>query len=265
MRLQSFGEKYPFLQGNIVFWEKYLTAREETLNLLPAMIDADQLERSSFLQHMEEGKPFFAYENISLTQDNIKKLVEAFCIPLGLPIRTIDFPEHIPLLADLVLPAGEEGFLIAEIHAVIASYVEGIIAADEDAINWLENTCPICGSHAGMGLIAPSGKKNLVCSHCSAVWIYLRTACGLCGHTEERGTTFYTADEEPNWIIETCQQCGHYLKVYDMRNALPTVIAYPLFSLTSWNLDLTMREQEFEPIFFQIFERAGWITFKSGH
>ena len=70
------------------------------------------------------------------------------------------------------------------------------VAADEEAINWLELTCPICGASAAMGLIAPSGKKNLICSHCHTVWVYMRTACGLCGHTEERGTVFYTADEE---------------------------------------------------------------------
>lgn len=260
MNLSAFGEKYPFLQNNLGFWEKYLDAKEEVMKLLSFFLDGRGLEQSDFLQHLDEGKPFFAYTSLRLEESALKQLAEAFCKPLGLTAPLITLPETVPLLADLSLEPGEAGFVTAEIHSAIASYVDSVISGDEDAINWLETTCPICGAHAGMGLIAPSGKKNLVCSHCQTVWIYMRAACGLCGNSWSAGTTYYTADEEPNWLVETCGECGYYLKVYDMRNALPQIITYPLFYLTSWNLDLSFRGQGFEPVFFQIFERAGWVN-----
>ena len=258
MDLRKFGEKYPFLQGNLAFWENYLTAREAVMSLLPSLLDT-QLEHSSFLANIDKNQPFFAYENIRIAADDIHRLADAFCRAMGLAPVQLSWPDNVPLYDDLTFTEDENGFVSASVHAAIASYVESVIAVDEEAINWLELNCPICGAAAAMGLIAPSGKKNLVCSHCHTVWIYMRTACGLCGHTEERGTVFYTADEEPNWIIEPCDACDHYLKVYDMRNSLPDVISYPLFYLTSWNLDLTMRDKEYEPAFFAIFAMAGWL------
>jgi len=260
MNLQAFGSKYPFLQANLPFWEKYLTAEANVQKLLPAILDEAVLEQTAFLTHLAEGKPFLDRQRIRLSSQDAVKLVETFCRPFGLDAKSIAFPEEIPLLENLEVSADEAGFVMAELHAIIAAYIEGVITAEEeDSINWLEPSCPICGSEAGMGLIAPSGKKNLVCSHCQTVWVYSRIACGFCGHVEERGATFYTADEEPDWLVETCKECKSYLKVYDMRKSFPDIITYPLFSLTSWNLDLSMRDQDFAPGLFRVFDRAGWV------
>ncbi|MBP2640801.1 MAG: FdhE protein [Firmicutes bacterium] len=264
MDLISFGNKYPFLQANLDFWGKYLTARDNVWGLLPSILDETVLEQSDFLAHLADGKPFLAYESIRIPQEGMEKLAEAFCTPFGLALPQTVFPEEIPLFEKLTVSPDETGFVIAELHSLIAAYIESVITSDEEeAINWLELDCPICGAGAAMGFLAPSGKKNLVCSHCQTVWVYPRINCGLCGHIEERGAIFYTAEEEPNWLVETCKECKSYLKVYDMRNALPDILTYPLHYLTSWNLDLTMRDKEFAPRFFHVFERAGWIKAKN--
>lgn len=261
MNLRDFGVKYPFLEGNLGFWEHYLSARDQVWKLLPGIISEDFLLEVNFLTHITEGKPFLEYRTISLSPQDSKMLIAAFCEAMELAMPEGDFPEQLPCFENLTITPDETGFIFAELHAMIASYIESVVTADEEeAINWLELNCPICGAGAGMGLIAPSGKKNLVCSHCQTVWVYSRTACGICGHIEEKGITFYTADEEPNWFMETCQECKGYMKVYDMRKAFPQIITYQLLYLTSWNLDLSMRDQGFEPALFQIFERAGWVN-----
>lgn len=265
MNLRRLGEKFPFLQSNLIFWEKYLAAREEVMRLLPIMVSEQALSELDFLNHMGDGKPFLSYETIRLNEREIEDLAQAFCRPLGIVLPPIVIPRPLPLLENLQVNADHTGFVMAELHSIISSYIESVIAADEEAINWLEPNCPICGAHAAMGLLTPAGKKNLVCSHCWTTWVYSRTACGLCGHVQDKGITYYTADEEPSWLLETCDQCGYYQKVCDMRKSLPDIISYPLHYLTSWNLDLTMREKDFEAALFLIFTRAAWLKMPVGH
>lgn len=258
--LTAFGEKYPFLQGNLLFWEKYITARDQIFKLLPQMIDIAKVKESDFLEHMDQGKSFLAYENIVISAENMTILVQSFCRDMEISQRTMVFPDSVPLFEDLQLEANEDGFIVAEVHASIACFIEGIINGDnKEAINWMEPYCPICGARAALGVINSEGKKSLVCSHCHSLWAYLRTSCGLCGNLEERGSTFLSAEEVANWMIEICDVCQHYLKVCDMRTSSPDIITYPLLYLTTWEMDLAAKEQGHEPALFWVFERAGWL------
>jgi len=258
VRLAELVAKYPFLQDNLPFWEKYLQSRDELHNLLGEMVNEAHLDAAGFFQNLNEGKPLLAYGTVRLKAADVNRLSEVFCRMMGIPHQSVVLPTPLPLFEDLPLTADMAGFVAAELHAAIAAFAESVISAEKE-INWLEPYCPICGATAGMALITPSGKKNLVCSHCQSGWVYLRTACGLCGQSAERGSTVLFADEEPDWLIEVCEECGHYLKVADMRDRLPDIISYPLHYLTTWELDLTVRGQGFEPSLFAIFSRAGWL------
>lgn len=258
MRLEALGEKYPFLQANLPFWERYLRSRDEVDGLLSEMLGAADLEASLFWEDMHQGKPLLAYGTVRLSAAGLNALSRTFCRSMGLPYHPVELPTPLPLHEDLSVAPDTNGFVAAEVHAAIAAWAENAVAGDKE-INWLEPFCPICGAPAAMGLITPAGKKNLICSHCQSVWVYLRTACGRCGHSPERGSTFFYADEEPDWFIEVCEACGHYLKVADMRDRLPEIVSYPLYYLTTWELDLAIRNQGFAPSFFDIFYRAGWL------
>lgn len=259
MQLKDFGDKYPFLKGNLPFWEKYIKARDELFGLCSRIDALQKLKNSAFPQNIAQGKPLFAYEQIRIDAADLDALAQAFCRAMGLAPRAVSWGETVSLAADLAITPDEAGFVLAEVHAALAAYCETLVAGDDETLNWLENYCPICGAAGGMGLIAASGKKNLVCSHCHTVWVYLRTACGLCGHVAERGATVLSADELPDWFIETCAECGHYLKVCDMRETISDIVVYPLHYLTTWELDLAARESGRQPAMFAVFERAGWL------
>lgn len=264
MRLAALGAKYPFLQDNLPFWKSYLRARDELLSLLAEMVDGASLDVAGFFRNISEGKPLLACVDVSLKPADVKRLSEVFCRQMGIAYQPVTLPSPLPLYEDLPLTEDAAGFVAAELHAAVAAFAEHAVAAERE-INWLEPYCPICGATAGMGIITPSGKKNLVCSHCQSVWVYLRTACGLCGYSEERGATILIADEVPGWLMEVCEACGHYLKVVDMRDALPDIVSYPLHYLTTWELDLAARGKGLKPALFGIFGRAGWLRRAAAH
>ncbi|SEJ30327.1 formate dehydrogenase formation protein [Propionispira arboris] len=256
---ESFGEKYPFLKENLPFWQKYQQARQAIFKLMPQFIDIEKLKQTDFLEHMDQKKPFLAYQNVFITAQDSERLIQVFCEVMGLKNRKLVFLEQIPMFEDLNIEADEAGFIVAEVHAGIAAFIGQKLNELQTPVNWLENRCHICGAPAGMGIIDEKGKKELVCSHCHSVWRYIRTCCGICGNLEERGSTFVTADEAPNWLIELCDKCHGSLKVCDMRNSQPDIIMYPLHYLTTWQLDLAVQDRGYEPAMFWIFERAGWL------
>lgn len=262
MNLMAFGGKYPFLKANLAFWESYLKARNELSNELARIIKLlPEDDTRAFLIDYGSATPLLTSLKLSLQDENLATLARTFCSAMGLEQCSVQMPNPVPDFEELAITADLKGFVLAEIHAAIASFAENQVADNSDAIHWMEPFCPICGAHAALGLITPSGKKNLVCSHCYSVWDYMRTACGLCGHTEERGSTIISTDELPDWEVETCTSCGHYLKICDMRTRLPDIITYPLHYLTTWELDLAIRDKGYKPAFFKVFERAGWIQF----
>jgi FdhE protein len=257
MDLSAVAAKYPFLQGNISFWETYLEARETVLNMLPGLLDMERIAPGAF--NAAGGTPFLTIEALQLTAENFQKLAVAFASHMGIRWDGSSFGERIPNFTELeVIPDGN-GFVVAEVHSAIASFLESIVFPEEETPGWRETFCPICGAPAGMGLIDTEGKKTLVCSHCHTIWLYLRTACGLCGHNAERGMVFMSAEELPGWRIELCEACKFYLKVFDLRHTQLDIISYPLFYLTTWELDLTVRERGYEAVLFAIFERAAWL------
>ena len=105
--------------------------------------------------------------------------------------------------------------------------------------------CPVCGSPALAGIVAPGGTKfghrHLHCSLCSTAWRYVRARCIHCGSTEKissrqlAGTTYLRA--------ECCESCRGYSKVFYLENAKP--IEALADDLASLGLDVLVGEEGF--------------------
>jgi len=259
MNLKAFAAKYPFLEGNISFWQNYLQARDTVMAMLPDMLNVETVVASNFASRITEAIPFLQCEPVKFAQADMQKLAAAFAKQIGILWEEKTCAEIVSDFPSLELTQDGSGFILAEVHSAVCSFLESIVFPGEEISGWWDPVCPICGASAGMGFIDQAGKKTLVCSHCHTAWLYRRTLCGLCGLGAERGTIFISTDELPAWRVELCEECQHYLKVFDMRNNQPNVIAYPLFYLTTWELDLAARERGYAASLFAVFERADWL------
>jgi FdhE protein len=113
--------------------------------------------------------------------------------------------------------------------------------------------CPCCGSRPTASIVrigaATTGIRYLQCSLCSTQWHMVRIKCSHCEKTKGiRYQSLRAAAEEadassdarPAVEAETCDECGHYLKIVDMaRDADVEPAADDLASLT---LDLLVSE-----------------------
>jgi FdhE protein len=114
--------------------------------------------------------------------------------------------------------------------------------------------CPCCGSRptASVSRIGggDSGFRYLHCALCSVQWHMVRIKCTHCQSTKgihyqsPQRLDAVSTDAKPAVEAETCDECGHYLKIVHMeRDAYVEPVADDLASLT---LDLLVSEAGFQ-------------------
>lgn len=83
---------------------------------------------------------------------------------------------------------------------------------------WLNGYCPICGGKPNIAEIkGEEGQKYLHCSFCSYEWLYKRLACPYCENTDHHTLSYFYAENEEHYRIDTCEKCKHYIKTVDSR------------------------------------------------
>jgi len=97
--------------------------------------------------------------------------------------------------------------------------------------------CPYCGSDPGLAILrGKEGLRYLACSLCGMEWKFARMRCPFCGSGKSLGNLKEDASAE--WI-ETCDECGCYLKTVLARETPELKIIHPLVEAARlFHLDL---------------------------
>jgi len=111
---------------------------------------------------------------------------------------------------------------------------------------WRRDYCPICGGNADFGFLdVERGSRWLVCSRCDAEWLFQRLQCPFCGTTDQNALSYFS-DDEGLYRLYVCEQCKHYLKTIDLRQAKSEVLI-PLERLLTLDLDKQAKENGYSP------------------
>jgi FdhE protein len=115
----------------------------------------------------------------------------------------------------------------------------------EELADWGGNTCPVCGSRAGMAeLSGEEGKRFLCCSACLCQWPYRRLQCPFCGNDRAEHLSYFTADDGPV-RVDTCTACSRYIKTRDSRRGHVDV-PLDIDDILTIHLDLLASREGFE-------------------
>ena len=108
-------------------------------------------------------------------------------------------------------------------------------------------TCPICGSHPGMGYLNDNGERHLICGFCLHHWKTARTGCALCQNNDKDQQHYFYSEEEKEYRVDLCSQCKRYLKMIDLRELKRTF--HPQLELVATlHLDMQAMEQGFSAV-----------------
>jgi FdhE protein len=115
---------------------------------------------------------------------------------------------------------------------------------------WLRNRCPVCGSRPSVSFLMDTeeweGARFLRCSLCLTDWLYIRTQCAFCGNNEDDKLSYFVSPEISYIEVQVCNECGHYLKLVDLRK---DGLAVPdLEDVATVSLDIWAREQGYRKI-----------------
>jgi FdhE protein len=135
------------------------------------------------------------------------------------------------------------------IHAAVKPFLTSYAAALIDSVEqerWRRGYCPICGGNPDFSFLSKeNGARWLLCSRCDTEWLFQRLKCPYCNNSDQKTLSYYTADEGP-YRLYVCDNCKHYLKTIDMRNARSdTLIA--LERLLTLEIDIQARDYGYSP------------------
>ena len=79
---------------------------------------------------------------------------------------------------------------------------------------WWRALCPVCGRRPIMARLK-SRKRYLICSLCGAEYLADLFLCVNCGNIDPLTLRFLAPEGRPEFRIDFCEKCKHYLKVMD--------------------------------------------------
>ncbi len=123
--------------------------------------------------------------------------------------------------------------------AQLAHYLqsESDAASLDEQFVWNRGYCPICGNYPQMAFLNQSGEKHLICSFCMHNWKASRMGCSLCQNKEKDKQHYFFNEEEKEYRVDLCDNCGQYIKVVDVRE-LSRAFYAPLEMLCTIHLDM---------------------------
>ena len=165
-----------------------------------------------------------------------KKAVEAWFKGAKLPSTTITNNVSEALLSNLIH---------ASIKPFLASYSTALLGLVEQE-SWRRSYCPVCGGNPDFAFLdTERGARWLICSRCDAEWLFQRLQCPYCGTTDQNALSYFTVGDEL-YRLYVCEQCKHYLKTVDLRQAKSEVLI-PLERLLTLDMDRQAQEQGYSP------------------
>ncbi len=222
-------------------------------------------------KRLGRGKPLIKFEELaldwSMLRETFKKVTALFAayeelfgaIPEEViesnPVRILTKKVAAAWFRGKELPATTVGKDVNEalfknlIHAsfkpFLVSYSTALVSM-VDQENWRRSYCPICGSSADFAFLdVERGARWLVCSRCDAEWLFQRLQCPYCGSTDQNALAYFT-DDEGLYRLYVCEQCKHYLKTIDLRQAKSEVLI-PLERLFTLDIDRQAQEDGYSP------------------
>ncbi|MEM3382825.1 MAG: formate dehydrogenase accessory protein FdhE [Nitrososphaerales archaeon] len=79
---------------------------------------------------------------------------------------------------------------------------------------WWQAPCPICGRRPIVARLK-ARKRYLICSLCEAEYLTDLFFCVNCGNIDPTTLKFLAPEDYPEFRVDFCEKCKHYLKVID--------------------------------------------------
>ena len=132
----------------------------------------------------------------------------------------------------------EASSLLFAVNASVQPFIEEISRRVTPTFydKWWREQCPICGKTPSVARIR-NRRRYLMCDFCGAEYPSDYFLCVHCGNKDPYTLKYLIIDEKPEFQIDFCTKCNHYVKVI-ITNALKEPIPRFLEDILTLNLDI---------------------------
>ncbi len=152
-------------------------------------------------------------------------------------------------LEDVAGPEAVLGFWVRVAAAPILELARVAIAVPGRE-EWSGAACPACGGLPQASVIAEeSGEfmggspRALICGRCAGLWTFPRAICTWCGEADPRRLPSFVPDERRAVRIDGCENCGSYVKTFDLREQGGVELVPLVDDVATVSLDLWAHDQ----------------------
>jgi formate dehydrogenase maturation protein FdhE len=138
----------------------------------------------------------------------------------------------------------EPSLLLFLLEAPLQPFFEDLARRVEGELKetWWEPYCPVCGRASLVARIRQR-KRYMTCTFCGAEHLVDLFLCVNCGNNEPYSLGFLTFKEHPEYELNYCEKCNHYIKVIH-EDRLKRKIPKGLEDLLTRDLDMLAEEPE---------------------
>ena len=170
-------------------------------------------------------------------------------------------PDRAELVSDACTRIGVEESVLSTLARAVTFPHWNLVARSwlpgNGVDTWGRSCCPTCGGAAALAETRPerraqadvSGgvRRFLHCAFCGTRWPVPGLKCLVCGSVKAGDAKYLFTSDEPDWRIDFCKSCRHYVKVIEGKE-VPGPIHVGLEMLTSAHLDTIAQEKNLSPL-----------------
>jgi formate dehydrogenase maturation protein FdhE len=152
-------------------------------------------------------------------------------------------------LEDALGPEAVLGFWVRVAAGPILEGARAVVATP-DRDDWTGAACAACGGAAQVSVIAEeSGEfmggspRSLVCGRCAGWWTFPRAVCAWCSEADPNRLPSFVPDGRRAVRIDGCENCGHYVKTFDLREPGGAELVPLVDDVATVSLDLWAQDQ----------------------
>lgn len=268
-KLEGWTEKVEASPELVEFYRRLLRIQ----SIAERRVGMPQLDLNSedISDRLDQGLPLIGFDELdldwSLLQATFVKVTSAFAkhpkLFAPVPKSLVEIGGHhhylkeavrawykMTRLPTAVVPDGVDKCLLEDIiQATLKPFLVGYSKALLSSVNqerWRRGYCPICGGSPDFAFLDKKyGARWLLCSRCDTEWLFQRLECPYCGTRDQNALSYFT-DDKGLYRLYVCENCKHYLKTIDLREAASEVLL-PLERLYTLDIDRQAEENGYSP------------------
>ncbi len=170
-------------------------------------------------------------------------------------------PDRSDLSTDIAGRVGIEEAVLTNLASAVTfphwRKVAGAWLPDGLLEEWRRFRCPTCGggpalaetrtSGVGGENISPPTRRFMHCGFCGSCWAVPSLKCPSCESMKSGDAKYLFTPDEPEWRIDFCDGCHHYMKVIN-GDKVSGPVHVGLELLTAAHLDVLAQEKDLAPL-----------------